>query len=270
MKRSHAIALGATGLIVAGVWLGQSGNTRIESGDPAADTGKDVQVFANVEECKKARNPFPMLNRDASGNVIPSEAELSCEREFKAASDTHVAAAPKFADAKACETQYGANQCRPASFNGASVFVPAMVGFMVANYLSNQRTPQALLPPRQVGAAPCPPGVTPAQMPGCLMPRQNTGSTSSSSSGSSSSWRSWSTSSGHTVSRSDSAPASSPVRVPSDAASAPAPRTSLGAAPARSAIATSGSRSSSSTFSSSSSVSRGGFGSTGRSASSSS
>ena len=261
MKRSHAVALGATGLIVAGLWIGRAGNTRVDSDVPAADTGKDVQVFANVDECKKARNPFPMLNRDSAGQPIPSEAELSCEREFKAASESHIASAPKFADQKACETQYGANQCRPTSFNGASVFVPAMVGFMVANYLSNQRTPQALLPPRQIGAAPCPPGVTPAQMPGCLMPRQ---SSSSSSSGSSGGWRSWSTSSGHTVSRSESASASSPVRVPTGAASAPAARTALGAAPTRSAASISTSRSSSS------SVSRGGFGSSGHSVSSSS
>ncbi len=265
MKRSHAIALGATGLIVAGVWLGQSGNSRVDSSAPTADPGQDVQVFASVDECRKARNPFPFANRDSSGQPIPSEPELACEREFKAASETHVASAPKFADQKACETQYGANQCRPATFNGAAVFVPAMVGFMVANYLSNQRTPQALLPPRQMGAAPCPPGVTPQQMPGCLMPRQASSSSSSSSGG----WRSWSTSSGHTVSRSESAPASAPVRVPSDAASAPAARTALGAAPARSAF-TSSSSSSRSSSSSSSSVSRGGFGSTGRATSSSS
>lgn len=258
MKRSHAVALGATGLIVAGLWIGRAGNSRVDSA-PTADGEAQAQIYASVDECITGRKPL-MPERDANGTAKLSSEQLSCEKEFGTATANHVATAPKFAAQKDCETQYGPGQCRPATHNGASVFVPAMLGFMVANHLfGGQRNPQALLPPRQMGAAPCPPGVTPAQMPGCLVRREPSSSSSSSSGG----WRSWSTSSGHTVSRNGTERAST---IPAGAATSPAMRTSLGAAPSRSASP----RSSTSSRSSSSTVSRGGFGSTGRSSSSSS
>lgn len=182
MKRSHAIALGATGLIAVALVAGQ-GDQRITPDDAP----KDAAIYANAQECIRA-------------GVLSAD---TCEIEFQKAASTHIAASPKFADQAACENQYGASQCRPATHNGSSVFVPAMIGFMIGNYLSNQRSAQPLLPPNRLGAAPCPPGVTPAMQPGCLMPRQASTTSSSGSSGSSSGWRSYSTSNGSTVSRTD-------------------------------------------------------------------
>lgn len=236
MKRSHAIALGATGIIFAGLWMGR-GVQRVGDATP-----RDAAIYASTEECIRA-------------GVLGSDV---CEAEFRKAADSHLATAPKFPSQGACETQYGASQCRPATHNGASVFVPAMVGFMVANYLSNRRQAQPLLPPNAMGAAPCPPGVTPAMQPGCLMPRQASNSSSSSSSGSS--WRSYSTSSGSTVSRPESG--NGVARVPGNATSAANARSTSGSL-------SSGS-SSSSIHTSPSTTSRGGFGSTGRSTFSSS
>lgn len=237
MKRSHAIALGATGIIFAGLWMGR-GVQKV--GD---ETPKDAAIYASTEECIRA-------------GVLGSDV---CEAEFRKAADSHLAAAPKFPSQGACETQYGASQCRPATYNGASVFVPAMVGFMVANYLSNQRQAQPLLPPNAMGAAPCPPGVTPAMQPGCLMPRQASNSSSSSSS-SSSGWRSYSTSSGTNVSRTETG---------NGVAKVPGSATSAAFTSARSTTSSPSSHTTTST-SSSSTVSRGGFGSTGRSTASSS
>lgn len=211
MKRSHMIALGAVSVIAAGTFWGR------ETIDNKDATPKDAAIYSGVSEC-------------ISAGVLPRE---TCEAEFRKATDQYVAAAPKFNDMAACETQYGANQCRTTSHNGSSVIVPAMVGFMVANYLSNQRAGQPLLPPNRLGAAPCPPGITPAMQPGCLMPRQ---ASSTSSSGSGSSWRSYSTTGGQTVSRTDAG--NGTAKVPSSATS-------------------------SSSSSSSGTVSRGGFGSTG-------
>lgn len=239
MKRSHAILLGATGIIIAGAWLG--------SGDDKPET-KDAAIYADVEECVKSA----VLTR------------ADCEAQFRDASERHVTAAPKFQSQASCEVEYGASQCKPATFNGASVFVPAMIGFLVANHLSNSRQAQALMPPLR-RATPCPPGQTPETMPGCYAPRTTTGSGTSSSSSSSSGWRSFSTSGGDTVSRRDNAPGGI-AKVPTSAAAAPAARTTMGAVAPRAASVSSSSHSSSS----SSSVSRGGFGSTGHSSSSSS
>lgn len=262
MKRSHAIALGATGIILAGAWLGRAGNQRVSSDIP--DPGTDAQVFASIEECLAARRGFA-IPKIVDGRIVDtkSEGQLACEADFKAASETHVTTAPKFSSAGDCEAQYGASQCKPASFNGASVFVPAMVGFMVANHLIGQRQPQALLPP-QNGVPLCPPGQTPQTQPGCVAPR-----TASSSSGSSygSGWRSYSTSSGHTVSRPDAA-GSSTVKVPTAAAAVPAARSSLGAVAAKSSAI--GNSSTGRSAGSSGTPSRGGFGSTASSRSSSS
>lgn len=236
MKRSHVIALGATGIIFAGVYAGRVSQKSTDN------TPKDAAIYANAQECIRA-------------GVLGSDV---CEAEFRKAADSHIATAPKFQNQQTCEAQYGASQCRPATHNGASVFVPAMVGFMVANYLSSQRQAQPLLPPNAMGAAPCPPGVTPAMQPGCLMPRQASNSSSSSSS-SSSGWRSYSTSSGSTVSRTESG---------NGVAKVPGSATSAAFTYARSTTSSPSSHTTTST--SSSSVSRGGFGSTGHSTASSS
>lgn len=255
MKRSHKIALGATGIILAGAWLGSGSNQRVDSGP--TESGTDARIYASLDECKAANRSFA-VPKIVDGKLVEevSPEQRKCDDDFKAAQANHEATAPKFTRQSECEGQYGAGQCRQTTFNGASVFIPAMVGFMVANYFSNNRTPQALLPPRQAGAVPCPPNVTPAQQPGCLMPRQSSGSSSSSSS-----WRSYSTSSGHTVSRDTSRPVNTPTTVPSAAAAAPAARTNFGAAPTHPV---------SSISRSATTTSRGGFGSTSHSISRSS
>ena len=222
MKRSHAIALGATGIIVAGAWLG-NGSTRVGDDTPTVEAG----IYADAAECISAG----VLTRDV------------CEAEFKKATEAHVAAAPKYADKATCEAQYGASQCRTTTFNGASVFVPAMIGMLVANHLSNQRQSQPLYP--QAGAMPpCQPGMTPQTQAGC------------------SPTRSYSTSSGSTIFRSSGISAAA-TRVPTSAVTAPV---------ARSSIIPSGTPRSTPTSSpaSSNSVARGGFGSTGHATSSSS
>lgn len=231
MKRSHAIFLGATGIILAGAWFGRS--KPVET--------KDVAMYHDVDECIRAQV--------LSGDV--------CREQFREASERHVTQAPKFTSQSACEVEYGANQCKSALFNGASVFVPAMLGFMVANHLSAGRQAQALLPPMR-RAQPCPPGMTPETQPGCYAPRQSSSTTSSRSS---TGWSSWSTSDGDTVSRSNSN-TSGVAKVPAAAAAAPAARTTFGRVSPRTHY--SGSRG----FSSS--TSRGGFGSSARSSSSSS
>jgi hypothetical protein len=267
MKRSHAIFLGATGIIFAGAYAGQMGKQRIDD-VPAAETPAEARIYTSLEECLAAHRPLVPNWQSPGGNpnaLPPGQAD--CQRDFAAASATHVQAAPKFNTQSDCEAQYGAQACRPATFNGTSVFVPAMIGFMVANALSGNRTSQALLPPLRSGT-PCPPGQTPETMPGCTAPRgPASSSSSSSSSGRSSSWSSFSTPSGHTVSRDTSKPAQQSVTVPSSAAAAPVARSSVGAVAPRSS---SYSRSTTSSSSSSSTVSRSGFGSTGRSISSSS
>lgn len=260
MKRSHAIMLGATGILLAGAWVGR-GHQRVDSG--SNDPGTDVNIHASLEECLKANTSLLNMPKIVDGKLVEekTQGQLNCEQDFKEATEKHVSTAPKFADANACEAQYGPNNCRPATFNGASVFVPAMIGMMAANHIfGGNRNAQALMPPLRSGQ-PCAAGHTPETQPGCTAPPRSS-SSSSSSSGGSGSWRSYSTASGHTVSKNTDNPKAS-SKIPTAAAAAPAARSSLGAVSARSSgFATS-------SFSSSS-ASRGGFGSTGSSISRSS
>lgn len=171
MKRSEYIALGAVGVLMAGFYL-------LRTPSQPSDI-VDGQAFASLDECR------------ASGQV-PAAA---CEGAFAAASNEAVGRAPQFASQTACELEYGWGQCRAASWNGASVFVPAMVGVMVARALSGsgQGYGQPLYPPR-TGASSCPQGANTPGRPDCAQQQQRSGGGWASS-------RSWSTGGGRTVSR---------------------------------------------------------------------
>ncbi len=216
MKRSSMIFLGATGLLIAGAWLGRSGG-------PVSDTDK-AEIYESLSACVTAN----AMTRD------------QCESEFAAAEEKHLKDAPRFNAQTDCEAQYGAGQCKPATIAGTSYFLPTLAGVMIAQRLFGQRQPQALLPPLRA-QQPCAPGFTPATQSGCVVPR-STSSSGSSTAG----WRSYSTAGGSVISR--DASRSGPVTVPRTVT------TGRGTAPSVQG----------------STVSRGGFGSTARSTSSSS
>ncbi|MBN8534881.1 MAG: DUF1190 domain-containing protein [Rhizobiales bacterium] len=175
MKRSSMIFLGATGILVAGAWLGRS------TGPLGHD--EKANIYDDVNACITAQ----VLTRD------------QCEAEFAAARERHLAEAPRFSSASTCETQYGSGQCQPATIAGTSYFLPVMAGILAGQMLVNRRPAQALLPPLRT-QQPCAPGFTPATQPGCLVQRSS--STSSGVGG----WRSYSTSSGGAISRNTSGP----------------------------------------------------------------
>ncbi len=168
MKRSRYVALATVGVVGAAFYLSGQEN--------AQDGPQQAALYASVDACIRAN----VLDRD------------TCEAQFRAAQDNYLAQAPKFDSRDACESQFGADQCRPTQTNGAAQFAPAMLGFMIGNYLSRSREAQALLPQRMT-ASPCAPGVTPQMLPGCAMPRAQGGAAH---------WQSYSTPSGATVSRS--------------------------------------------------------------------
>lgn len=176
MKRSSMIFLGATGILVAGAWLGRSTG-------PLGNDEK-ANIYDNVNACVAAN----VLTRD------------ECEAEFAAASAKHLAEAPRFSSSGACETQYGSGQCQPATIAGTSYFLPIMAGMLVAQRLMNQRQGQALLPPL-ASQRPCAPGFTPATQPGCVAQR-----TSTTGSAGAAAWRSYSTTRGTSISRNASGP----------------------------------------------------------------
>lgn len=182
MKRSSMIFLGATGILVAGAWLGRSTGP--------LGTDEKANIYENVNACVAAN----VLTRD------------QCEAEFAAAREKHLNEAPRFSAQRDCETQYGSGQCQPATIGGTSYFLPIMAGMLVAQRLMNQRQGQALLPPL-ANQQPCAPGFTPATQPGCVAPR-----TSSSTSAGGAGWRSYSTTRGASISRDTAGP--STVTVP--------------------------------------------------------
>jgi uncharacterized protein YgiB involved in biofilm formation len=242
LKRSEYVALGAAGLL-AFAMLSPSNVQPLPPEDQALDKGDGFQTlaFANLEECKATQ-------------VVTAS---TCELEFKRAEQIKVADAPKFENLASCEQEYGAAACRSSTWNGASVFVPVMAGFLVARSLSGSQTEgQPLYPPR-TGPASCPPGVQ--GRPECEQ-RTSGGSSGTSSSGSSSGRRYYSTGTGRTVGR-VAGSVLTDVFLPS--------RTTVNRGSSSRPSTYSSPSTSSRTASRSPTVSRGGFGSTSRSISSS-
>jgi Protein of unknown function (DUF1190) len=248
LKRSEVIALGAVGLLMtAALW--PSNQQPIPTADPALKPGDGFQTlaFASLDECRASQ-------------AVTSQ---TCELEFGKSEQVSVADAPKFEALADCETEYGASQCRPATWNGASVFVPALAGVLIARSLTNAvaARSQPLYPPR-TGPGICPPGVSVAERPECA-PRSSSSSSNSSSSGSRSSGGSYwfySTGTGSTVGRTSTSSVADTV-LPTRSTTS---RTSVSRSTSFSSPSSSSSVSRSSSYSSpsSSTVSRGGFGST--------
>jgi uncharacterized protein YgiB involved in biofilm formation len=269
LKRSEVIVLGAIGLLMtAAFW--PSNQQKLPPEDPAANAGDGFQTlaFASLDECKASQ-------------AVTAQ---TCSDEFGRVSKVDIADAPKFEALSDCEGEYGANQCRPATWNGASVFVPALAGVLIARSLANAAAnrSQPLYPPR-TGPVACPPGISTIERPECA-PRSSGSSSGGggggSSSGGSSSRSYYSTGTGRTVGRTAGSyvadgivnlafartPASRSTAQPPSSAALSRSSTSSGSTSSSTSI----SRPSSSTSSPSPTVSRSGFGSTGRSFSTSS
>lgn len=254
MKRSEYIALGAVGLLAAATfWPRGADDAGIDPAVAAAQGNEGFQTlaFANLAECKDSQ----------------AVTALTCETEYGKASQQSVEDAPKFEAVADCEAEYGASQCRPATWNGASVFVPALAGVLIARSLAGgQATSQPLYPPR-TGPGICPPGVSIADRPECGS-RSSSSSSSSGGGGSSSgssSRRYYSTGAGRVVGRVGTSVVADMI-LPSRGGVSRTSVTRAGSA--TSWDGSSASRSSTSGYSSSSTISRGGFGSTSRSSSS--
>jgi uncharacterized protein YgiB involved in biofilm formation len=258
MKRSEYIAIGAIGVLLVATFWPRSDPNR----DPALDavasggSGFTTLAFASQDECRQSQ----------------AVTEQVCTAEFGKAQTAGVADAPKYDVLSDCEAEYGASQCRPATWNGAQVFIPALAGVLIARSLAGAATSQPLYPPR-TGPQSCPPGVSLAERPEC-QPRSSS-SSSSSSSGSSSSRTYYSTGSGRTIGRTTGAVLAD-VFLPSRTTvsrTTVAPRGgSFSGSSGSWSSSSSSSSSRSGTFSQSSSTtsSRGGFGSSGSSFGSSS
>ncbi|MGL5115661.1 MAG: DUF1190 domain-containing protein [Beijerinckiaceae bacterium] len=264
MKRSEYIAIGAVGLLaVATFWPrgGPEAVAQAEAADLARATGDGFKTFAfgSLDECKQADG--------FSASV--------CEAEFaNVRRSDELDQAPKFDKLEECEGAFGTSACRPAQFNGASVFVPALAGVLIARSLMQpgQFSSQPLYP-AQTGPKVCPPGTDPAARPECAQQRSSSSSGSGGGGGGSSSGRRYySTGAGNLIGRVavgaavDAVFPSRSYQVAPTARTASVARVSNISSMVRSAPTTASSRSMSST--SSSTVSRSGFGSTSRSFSS--
>jgi uncharacterized protein YgiB involved in biofilm formation len=89
-----------------------------------------------------------------------------CEARFNEASANHVRDAKKFDSNSSCETEYGAGSCRSTTWNGAAVFIPALAGIMLARNLAQGGGAAQPLLPPTQAA--CPPG---SQQPECQQAR---------------------------------------------------------------------------------------------------
>jgi Protein of unknown function (DUF1190) len=261
LKRSEYVAIGAIGLMLAATLWPRTG-TAPAPNDPAIDaatgSGFTTLAFASLDECRQSQ----------------AVTEQVCATEFGKAEQQTVADAPKYSQLTDCEAEYGASQCRPATWNGASVFIPALAGVLIARSLQGAAaSSQPLYPPR-TGPASCPPGAAPADRPECQT--RSSSSSGSSSSSSSSGRRYYSTGSGRVIGRVAGAVIADmvmPTRTPVSRTSVAPRGGSFSGTPgswSSSSTTTSSRPSGSFTSSSSPTASRGGFGSSGRSFSSSS
>lgn len=180
MKRSTQIGLAAAGVVlVATIW-----------GSGREEATEESLVYNSLADCR------------AGGQLTSTQ----CEQRFREASANHLRDAKKFSSTSACEAEYGSGSCQSAVWNGASVVVPALAGFMLArSFAQGGGAAQPLLPPTRDA---CPPG---SAAPECQQARSSAGSSGGGGSyggrGSSSSSRAYSTTSGAAVvARSGSAP----------------------------------------------------------------
>ena len=164
MKRSTKIGLGAAGVVlVASAWSLMGGED-------------DHYVYSDPAACR------------ADGKLTSDQ----CEQRYQEARAAHARSARRFPSQSHCEGEYGSGKCEQVNVGGTQMWVPALVGFMLARNLAaaGGGVPQPLLPPtRQT----CPPGNT---IPEC-QPARSSGGSSGSSGG-----RWYSTTSGGSVSTS--------------------------------------------------------------------
>jgi uncharacterized protein YgiB involved in biofilm formation len=161
LKRSEYIALGTVGVLFAAmVW------PRSTPEQPAQSNDVQTMAFATIDECR-------------ASNLLT---EQQCTAQFTEAQSASVADAPKYTSQASCESEYGASNCRSTTWQGASVFVPALVGVLVARSLMNSGNmgSQPLFPAR-TGPAACPAGVNLQTRPECA-PRSGSGGGGSGSS----------------------------------------------------------------------------------------
>ncbi len=104
-----------------------------------------------------------------------------CEQRFNEASANHLRDTKKFTSTAACEQEFGSGGCQSAVWNGAQVVIPALAGIMLARqFMSGGGAAQPLLPPT---SAACPPGTRQPGSPRPECQQQQPRSSSSSSSG---------------------------------------------------------------------------------------
>lgn len=77
---------------------------------------EEALVYGSVEACVEAGQ------HDAA----------VCKSEFEKAQQRHAEVAPRFANANACYTEFGYNQCRVHQTSGGSFWLPFAVGYMLA------------------------------------------------------------------------------------------------------------------------------------------
>lgn len=103
-----------------------------------------------------------------------------CEQRFNEASANHLREAKKFTSTAACEQEFGSGGCQSAVWNGAQVVIPALAGIMLARqFMSGGGAAQPLLPPTNSA---CPPGTRQpgSGRPECEQPPRSSSSSSSS------------------------------------------------------------------------------------------
>ena len=93
----------------------------------------DAMVFESLQQCYADQ----ALTR------------AQCDVEYETARTAHIQAAPKYTSLKACQSDFGAENCEQAAqrtTTGGSVFMPLMMGYMMGSMLGGPRAGVASQP----------------------------------------------------------------------------------------------------------------------------
>jgi uncharacterized protein YgiB involved in biofilm formation len=89
---------------------------------------------------------YPSVNACISAGVHDA---ATCEVEFAKAKEVHEKSAPRYADSGNCNSDFGQNRCyRQQTSSGGSIWLPFMMGYMLAPRIGSNIYSQPLYRPR--------------------------------------------------------------------------------------------------------------------------
>ncbi len=119
-RRKRSVMVGMTAVGTLAMLQGCDGPDEAQLSRERHGAPVEVAAFQSIPECV------------ASGDYT----EAQCTQAMQTAFNDDQRIAPRFADSKTCEEQFGAGSCQPRSDGGQSFFTPLLTGFLIGQALN--------------------------------------------------------------------------------------------------------------------------------------